>query len=110
MQQIGIRFVCLFLFVCSASALKFGDLFAQNYGDSQPIPYQSEIKDLFDAIYDNDTERTENIFNLLESIDPDELNMLSDFNDVEYSRNRIQYVVGIFSIIAKRFKTISSCA
>lgn len=95
MQQIGIRFVCLFLFLCSATGFKIGDYFTANYGDSEPIQFQNELKDLFNAIYDNDTEQMDNIFNFFESIDPDELNDMNDLNEIDYSRDRIQYVVSI---------------
>lgn len=95
MQQVGIKFVCSFLFVCSASGLKIGDIFTESFYDPEPIQFQNELKDLFDAIYDNDTERMENIFNFLESIDPDELNDLNDLNAADYSRERVQYVVSI---------------
>lgn len=95
MQQIGIRFMCLFLFLCSASSFKIGDYFTQNYDDSEPIQFQNELKDLFDAIYDNDTDRMENIFNFFETIEPDELNDMNDLNEIDYSRDRVQYVVSI---------------
>lgn len=98
MQPIGVRFVCLFFFLCSASSIKIGDFFTSNFDDSEPIPFQNELKDLFDSIYDKDTKRMENMFNFFESIDPDELNNLNDLNEVDYSRNRIQYVVSCLTI------------
>lgn len=95
-MPIGIaRFVGLFLFLCNASSFKIGDYFTENFDDSEPIQYQNELKDLFDAIFDNDTERTEKIFNFFESIDPNELNDLNDLNEIDYSRNRILYVVSL---------------
>lgn len=108
MQQFGIRFVCLFLFLCSASSFKVGDFFTENHDDSEPIRFQNELKDLFDAIHNDDTERAENIFNYLEGIDPAEFNDMNDLNEIEYSRNRIDYVVSIYYQLLGEYNKIIS--
>lgn len=101
MRHIGIGFVCLVLVLSKASvSLKIGDYFTQNDSDVEPIQFQNDLKNLFDAIYDNDTERTETIFKYFESIGPNDLNNLTDSNEIEYFSDRILYVVSLvqFSI------------
>lgn len=93
MQLIRIEFVLLVLVVYAVSSFQFPKLLDEQV-DSEPLPFEDEIVEVFHAFSQNNIGRMEKIFNFLENIDPDEFNKLNDSNlSTSYTEERINYVV-----------------
>lgn len=98
MQSIEIRFLCVFLFICSASCLhRCGEFNKRDH--SKPLPFQHELEQLFRAYSENNMEQVEDIYKYLENIDLKEYDEPDETNATEFAM-RINFVVS-FWIFAK---------
>lgn len=100
MQSITFGIVCVFVFLCSVSALRNCGEFEKDEiihrileEDAKPLPYQNEIDQLFDAYDKDDSHRMEEIYQLLANVTKEDSES-TDYS--EYAANRIRYVVSSF--------------
>lgn len=92
--------ILLFLFVYGATSVQF----ASAIDDFQPLPFQEQVEEVFDAFRKGDSIRMENAFKILEKIDPDKLNTLDDSNFPTNYTERINYVVSLSALYLTNFR------
>lgn len=99
MQSIKIQIVFLSLFVilCSVGGLRNCGEFDKEEiieyvlkEDSKPLPYQHVLDQLFDAFDGNDSLRMEEMYKLLENVEPYDSD---DSESQQYATNPVRHVV-----------------